>query len=493
MNELLTVCIPMYNASSKIKRCLNSIKKSTIKVKIIVIDDNSTDDSYNIVADLGLDNLLLVKNTFAKGPGPARNLGINLCSTEYITFCDADDFIPDFAYEKLLDTAIANASDMVIGQYLRKIDNSKWYTNTLLKDKYRSKDYNHAKDESIIHISPAVWNKIFKVSILKNNNIYFRQAFLAEDLEFSSHYFSYSKTVNMIDDVVYFYHTETSSDNIISTISIEKFIQGISCFEKTLAYSEDRNKSLSLILNNSFKFLYNKLFLSSPADIALMLGEIKSFLKKYQDICDPFLVFSILGESIDKFVSSDPVDFCIRKKNTPPITLDSIKNDIESKFGSELSSIPIEYLNLYLSILVKKKSWTAAFKLFDSLENNDIYKITILKYKYEIFKTVKLWNKALDVCKELVMFNQDDYRLDLAVSLKMCAEYKESYQLLQTHVDENNMTYWRLRAELAEYMGCYSDAISAWKQVALCDSSQLMASINNIRSLHQCCPDSIKS
>lgn len=484
MSNKLTVCIPMYNASDSIKKCINSIEKSTEDVRIIIVDDNSTDNSYDIVANLNIKNLLLVKNTYGKGPGSARNIGIDLCTTEYITFCDADDFVPNFAYEKLLRIAASNSSDIVIGQYLRKIDNSKWYINTALKEKYVSEDYNHIQDESIVHINPAVWNKIYKLSMIKNNNIRFQDSFLAEDLEFSSHCFFHSNIINMTEDIVYCYHTITSKNNIISNISPERFKQGIFCLEKTINnFRELNEESFSHILNNSFKFLYNKLYTASPAEAIIMLGEIKTFLDKYYIFCDPFLVFSILGKSIDGFISSDPIELYIEKKKNQNITLDIIKNDIEIKFCNHIPFIPIEYLDIYLKILIKKKSWINALKIIDMIENNENYRITALKHKYSIFKIVKLWDRAYGVCKQLVAAGQNDYWLEMAMALRMCARYNESYKILTTHIYKKNFTYWKLRAELAEHLGNYQDSILSWKNIASCDASYLSISIENSRKI----------
>lgn len=491
MKPLLTVCIPMYNASRTIKKCINSITNSSIDVKIIVIDDDSSDGSYDIVASLDIDSLLLVRNTYGKGPGAARNLGIDLCTTKYITFCDADDFIPDFAYEKLLNTAISNSSDMVIGQYLRKIDDSKWYINTELKDKYISDDYNHAADDQIIQINPAIWNKIYKLSIIKENNIYFQDSFLAEDLEFSSHCFLHCEIVNLIDDVVYFYYTSTSKDNIISTISPQRFAQGIHCLDLTAGNLKILNeKTFSYILNGSFRFLYNKLFLSSPVDAIGMLIKLRDFLEKFKELCNPFLIYSILGKSLDSFLLCDIIDYYIEKKKNVKITVESIKTDIEKKIGKNFLDIPIDYIDIYLNILKKKKAWILIMELLDILECNENYRFIILSHKYDIFKTIKDWQKACDVCKELTELSgtSSNYWFEMAISLKECSKYEESYQVLLDHIDDKNLSYWKLRAELAEYLDYCTDAVFSWKNVALCDSSQfsvVLGFIRNIKALSQ--------
>ena len=49
MKKLLTVIVPIYNAESKIRRCVNSICNQTYNnLEIILVDDGSTDNSVEI-------------------------------------------------------------------------------------------------------------------------------------------------------------------------------------------------------------------------------------------------------------------------------------------------------------------------------------------------------------------------------------------------------------------------------------------------------------
>lgn len=485
MNNLLTVCIPMFNAETKIKKCIFSILNSTIDVDIIVIDDNSTDESYNVVKSLNIKKLLLIKNKYSKGPGSARNYGIYLCKSKYITFCDADDYVPNFAYEKLLKTAINNNSDLVIGQYLRKIDNSTWYINKNLKLKYISDNYNHINDEEIIQINPSVWNKIYKTSIIKDNNINFQKSFIAEDLEFTSKYFSFCKIVNLIEDVVYFYHTITSQKNIISNITCDKFIQGLACVDLSTKYIKDINeKKFTYILNNSFKFIFNKLFQCNPLDSIIVLKKIKFFLYKYQKLCNHFVIYSLLKKDLNTFLSCNIIDYYVdvNKKNT----FIDIEKFIENKYENNLENISIRVIDIYLYVLIKNKSYTKAMDIIYNIENSKKYRYIYLKYKYELLKVSKKWDIAVPICRELINYNRKNlnskYYYEMAYSLIMCNKYYEAYRFMICNIC-NNISYWSLRAKLAEFFGDYIDAINAWKNIAKIDISKIEIVNKNIREI----------
>jgi glycosyltransferase involved in cell wall biosynthesis len=91
----ISVIIPFHNNSSSIIRCLNSVLLQTYKPhQIILIDDFSIDDSFNIVSSyissLNI-NILLLKNKSNLGPGYSRNVGIENATGDFVAFLDADD------------------------------------------------------------------------------------------------------------------------------------------------------------------------------------------------------------------------------------------------------------------------------------------------------------------------------------------------------------------------------------------------------------------
>lgn len=91
-----SVVIPLYNKSYSIKRCIDSVlSQSFSNYEIVVVNDGSTDESTEIVKkayshqiNSGVLTLIDKKN---EGVSVARNIGVNLCASEYICFLDADD------------------------------------------------------------------------------------------------------------------------------------------------------------------------------------------------------------------------------------------------------------------------------------------------------------------------------------------------------------------------------------------------------------------
>ena len=244
-------------------------------------------------------------------------------------------------------------------------------------------------------------------------------------------------------------------------------------------------KTFSYILNGSFKFFYNKLFLSSPADSILMLIKMKEFLYKFKMLCNPFIIYSIIGKSLDAFLTCDMIDYYIEKKRDKKITLESIKMDIEKKFKDDFLSIPVEYLDLYLNVLEKKGAYIMIMNLADELEQKMEYRYLILTHKYKIFKTLKILDKAYAICEELLKLDDNSkYWFEMANLLKDTSKYDKAYHILKNHINENDFLYWKLRAELAEFIGNYEDAVYSWKNVARCNNMQFYNVLQNIRSIN---------
>jgi glycosyltransferase involved in cell wall biosynthesis len=82
----------MYNAAGTIGRCLDSIAAQTsAPLRVIVVDDKSTDSSAEVARAHGVAGLEVVESVANRGPGAARNFGARRAATEWLAFLDADN------------------------------------------------------------------------------------------------------------------------------------------------------------------------------------------------------------------------------------------------------------------------------------------------------------------------------------------------------------------------------------------------------------------
>ena len=120
MNELplVSVIVPMYNAEKFIAELLESLLIQTLKnFEVIIVDDCSTDESFNIVQNYlpQLEGRLkLIKlPTNSGGAAIPRNKGLELSRGKYIFFADADDIITENALEEMYILAETFQVDVV--------------------------------------------------------------------------------------------------------------------------------------------------------------------------------------------------------------------------------------------------------------------------------------------------------------------------------------------------------------------------------------------
>lgn len=91
---LVSVIIPTFNREKVLPKTIDSVINQTYENwELLIVYDKSTDDTKKVVMDYAKkDNRIkYLLNNGNKGPGAARNFGINNCNGKYIAFLDSDD------------------------------------------------------------------------------------------------------------------------------------------------------------------------------------------------------------------------------------------------------------------------------------------------------------------------------------------------------------------------------------------------------------------
>lgn len=89
-NSLVSVIIPCYNAVAYIAQAIDSaLNSGGISVEVIVVDDGSTDGTWDVLEGFG-DRIMRLRQVKG-GPYRARNLGAGIAQGEWLAFLDADD------------------------------------------------------------------------------------------------------------------------------------------------------------------------------------------------------------------------------------------------------------------------------------------------------------------------------------------------------------------------------------------------------------------
>lgn len=109
VNPLISIVLPIYNVGQYLDKCLGSIRNQTYSnIEVLMIDDGSTDDCYNICETYASnDERFIAVHKENGGVSSARNEGIRRMKGKYMTFIDPDDIV-SVDYVETLYNAIKN-------------------------------------------------------------------------------------------------------------------------------------------------------------------------------------------------------------------------------------------------------------------------------------------------------------------------------------------------------------------------------------------------
>lgn len=92
--ELTSVIIPVYNEADYILTTVKKCCQLPIPIEIIVVDNNSTDDSYDLVQSFienrGAECTIKLERAPQQGKANAMKAGFSIAQGDYIVFQDAD-------------------------------------------------------------------------------------------------------------------------------------------------------------------------------------------------------------------------------------------------------------------------------------------------------------------------------------------------------------------------------------------------------------------
>ena len=110
----ISIIVPVYNVEKYVDNCISSILNQSYKnIELIIIDDKSTDDSYEIISKYSKKAIIL-QNKKNSGLSYTRNVGLDKATGDYISFIDSDDYIPENFYEELINSIESNKSDISV-------------------------------------------------------------------------------------------------------------------------------------------------------------------------------------------------------------------------------------------------------------------------------------------------------------------------------------------------------------------------------------------
>jgi len=115
MNKIIeiSVIIPIYNEESTCQEIINKVKKIDLVKEIIVVDDCSTDSTFEIINNI--DDINIIKHDKNMGKGAAVRSGLSHVKYNYVITQDADlEYYPE-DFNGLIETMNLNNVEVVYG------------------------------------------------------------------------------------------------------------------------------------------------------------------------------------------------------------------------------------------------------------------------------------------------------------------------------------------------------------------------------------------
>lgn len=171
--EKVSIVVPVYNAENYLEQAVRSLLKQSYKNReIILVDDGSKDSSAKIMQHFA--NVYGIKCIFQEnqGVGAARNAGIRAANGRYVTFMDSDDKVDSDFIQSYMDV-IHEAPYTVAGGYCVSFNGGPLKEKVITKERLK------------IMKAPSACFRLFDVDWLKENNLFFGNYKIGEDLNLS--------------------------------------------------------------------------------------------------------------------------------------------------------------------------------------------------------------------------------------------------------------------------------------------------------------------
>lgn len=242
----ISIIVPVYNSAGTIRKCVDSILSQTYyDWELILADNGSTDGVREILEEISTeDRRIKVIDVKEKGVSLARNAAIDSAVGAYICFVDSDDTLDPEYLQSLCD---AKSSDLVVCGYYVDTVNSEG--KAIKIDTHNPSELYWIAGEPKMKLQTLFemgymhfcWNKLFKRSVIEENNIRFKHIPVNEDYIFVLEYLTNATSINVIDRALY--HWIRIIDNVSGVKSIPDNLHAI--------YNESHLATRKFLTNDS--------------------------------------------------------------------------------------------------------------------------------------------------------------------------------------------------------------------------------------------------
>lgn len=265
---LVSVIVPVYNLATCVSSCLDSLLRQTWSpLEIILVNDGSTDRTAHILnAYAARHRNIQVITRENGGVDAARHAGMDRAAGEYVMFADGDDALFPDSVQAMVQTAVRERADIVIGDYVRHLDRFGLFrrkdgriphNRTVEKEEFLASYYSGffgMDRHGLFYTYGKMCIKLYRREFLLSNRPSPSGLRYAEDQLFNLQVFPKAERIALLAKEVYIYKFGGVTGNLSLTL-FEDMLR-LHSLKLTLTDREDWKKSeLAAFLNNVRSFL----------------------------------------------------------------------------------------------------------------------------------------------------------------------------------------------------------------------------------------------
>lgn len=298
MDYKVSIIMPVYNAEKKLNYIINKITTQSYEnYELIIINDGSTDNTEEIISNYKDNKKIKYIFQSNRGPGSARNKGLDIADGDYIMFIDSDDEFEDNMVSDMVKIISESSADIVqFAYYARNALNGNKIIQSNPKEIIVLDDKKEALYEMTRYtkMNSYLWTKIFSKNVTKD--IKFPDLYYSEDQVFIIKAINNSKKIILHPNAYYTY--EFNPDSITNSKFNEKQLDSIKSMGEIIKYYENNDiqlvgyyyKKICIYIINILKAIQNE---GKSKDYSNIIIELKKSYKKsykkyksYKDVVD---------------------------------------------------------------------------------------------------------------------------------------------------------------------------------------------------------------
>lgn len=233
--HLLSITMSCYNVEDFIAASLESILNQTFKdFELILMDDASSDATPEILKEYAEkdDRIHLILKQENQGLAVARNESVALAKGKYITFLDGDDIYDTTLFEKAVNLAEKEQSDMVLWDYVTFYEENE--INSLKSVPSDLLNFNVSDKKALLKGPAFTWVKLLRTEKAKELKIEFPKGYTRQDIPVHWHLVTALDKVSVLPERLAYYRQQPNATTAKKDSKLFHLVYVMDIVEKNL-------------------------------------------------------------------------------------------------------------------------------------------------------------------------------------------------------------------------------------------------------------------